>query len=106
MHDTASFLRSLSLFVVAGICEIVGGWLMWKWLRDGKPGWWGAAGAVIPRRDEAASAPLQRRTLAVAAKRILMAPQKRILMAPQCRFLAELCGVMSMRCIQDGELAE
>ena len=30
--DTLTVLRSLSLFIVAGICEIGGGWLMWKWL--------------------------------------------------------------------------
>jgi small multidrug resistance family-3 protein len=45
--DIASFARSVSLFLVAGICEIAGGWLVWKWLRDGKPSWWGLAGAVI-----------------------------------------------------------
>ena len=42
--DTLAVLRSLSLFVVAGVCEIGGGWLMWKWLREDKPGWWGLAG--------------------------------------------------------------
>ncbi len=36
--DTLAVLRSLSLFIVAGVCEIGGGWLMWKWLRDDKPG--------------------------------------------------------------------
>ena len=35
------FLRSFSLFIIAGICEIGGGWLMWKWLRDYKPCWSG-----------------------------------------------------------------
>ncbi len=39
--------RSVSLFLVAGVCEIGGGWLMWKWLRDGRPGWWGLLGAVV-----------------------------------------------------------
>jgi small multidrug resistance family-3 protein len=42
-----SLLRSLFLFVVAGICEIGGGWLVWKWLRDGRPAWWGVAGAAV-----------------------------------------------------------
>jgi len=45
--DTPAVLRSLSLFIVAGVCEIGGGWLMWKWLRDDKPGWWGLVGAVV-----------------------------------------------------------
>ena len=28
--------RSLSLFVLAGLCEIGGGYLVWLWLREGK----------------------------------------------------------------------
>jgi small multidrug resistance family-3 protein len=47
MHDLTSIARSVGLFLVAGVCEIAGGWLVWKWLRDGKPGWWGLIGAVI-----------------------------------------------------------
>lgn len=40
-------LRSLFLFVGAGVCEIGGGWLIWKWLRDGWPTWWGVLGSLI-----------------------------------------------------------
>ena len=40
-------VRSLLLFMVAGVCEIAGGWLVWKSIRDGKPAWWGIAGGVI-----------------------------------------------------------
>ncbi len=47
MSDTISVLRSLSLFIVAGICEIGGGWLNWKWLRDDRPTWWGLLGGVV-----------------------------------------------------------
>jgi small multidrug resistance family-3 protein len=47
MSGASSVLRSLALFVVAGLCEIGGGWLMWKWLRDGRPGWWGLLGGVV-----------------------------------------------------------
>jgi hypothetical protein len=43
-----SVSRSLALFAVAGVCEIGGGWLVWKSLRDGMLAWWGLAGAVIP----------------------------------------------------------
>jgi len=40
-------LRSLFYFVVAGLCEIGGGYLVWLWLREGR-GWiTGAAGAAI-----------------------------------------------------------
>jgi len=47
MQDPGTVLRSLSLFLIAGVCEIGGGWLMWKCLRDEKPAWWGVLGAVI-----------------------------------------------------------
>jgi small multidrug resistance family-3 protein len=47
MAETFAVLRSLSLFLVAGVCEIGGGWLMWKWLRDGRPSWWGLLGGAI-----------------------------------------------------------
>jgi small multidrug resistance family-3 protein len=47
VNDAVSVLRSLVLFAVAGVCEIGGGWLVWKSLRDGKPAWWSLAGAVI-----------------------------------------------------------
>lgn len=38
---------SISSFVLAGLCEIGGGWLVWRWLREGKGFPWGLAGAVI-----------------------------------------------------------
>jgi len=44
--ETLSIARSVSLFVLAGLCEIGGGWLIWQWLREGKPSWWGLAGGV------------------------------------------------------------
>lgn len=36
-----------SLFVLAGLCEIGGGYLVWGWLRDNKPVLWGLAGALV-----------------------------------------------------------
>ena len=39
--------RSLALFILAGLCEIGGGYLMWLWLREGKPLWLGLLGALI-----------------------------------------------------------
>ena|SRR3569832_1395572 len=47
MSNLSPLIRSLSLFVLAGACEIGGGWLVWKWLRDSKPSWWGLVGAVV-----------------------------------------------------------
>lgn len=39
--------RSVALFIIAGLMEIGGGYLMWLWLRD-KWAWWvGALGAFI-----------------------------------------------------------
>ncbi|MRG88397.1 YnfA family protein [Salinibacillus xinjiangensis] len=32
------------LFIVAGIAEIGGGYLIWLWLREGKPFYWGLTG--------------------------------------------------------------
>ncbi len=40
-------LRSLVLFILAGLAEIGGGWLVWQWLRDGRSLLWGATGALI-----------------------------------------------------------
>ena len=38
--------RSLFLFFLAGLCEIGGGYLIWLWLREGKPIWLGLLGAL------------------------------------------------------------
>jgi small multidrug resistance family-3 protein len=40
-------LRTLGLFVVAGLAEISGGWLVWQWLREGKGLLLGALGGFI-----------------------------------------------------------
>lgn len=39
--------RSLFLFVLAGLCEIGGGYLMWLWIRDGRVIWFAVLGALI-----------------------------------------------------------
>ncbi|PZV11360.1 MAG: YnfA family protein [Leptolyngbya sp.] len=39
-------LRSLFLFVLAGLFEIGGGYLFWLWLREGKSAWLGVIGVV------------------------------------------------------------
>ncbi|PZM77150.1 MAG: YnfA family protein [Candidatus Melainabacteria bacterium] len=39
--------KSALVFVLAGLCEIGGGYLMWLWLRAGKSIWLGVIGAVI-----------------------------------------------------------
>ncbi len=42
-----TFLPSIGLFVVAGLCEIGGGYLVWLWFREGRPLGYGIAGAAI-----------------------------------------------------------
>lgn len=39
-------LKSIFYFVLAGVFEIGGGYLLWLWLRDGKSIWYGLAGAI------------------------------------------------------------
>ena len=39
--------RSLFLFLVAGLCEIGGGYLVWQWLRNGRGFWMGAVGGSV-----------------------------------------------------------
>jgi small multidrug resistance family-3 protein len=46
-YSLINFVRSIILFVLAGFCEVGGGWLIWKVLRDGKPGWWGLVGGLV-----------------------------------------------------------
>ncbi|RYZ60702.1 MAG: YnfA family protein [Chitinophagaceae bacterium] len=41
------FFKSLLVFLLAGLCEIGGGYLIWLWLKEGKPWWLGLLGGVI-----------------------------------------------------------
>ncbi|MGD9505195.1 MAG: YnfA family protein [Syntrophobacteraceae bacterium] len=40
-------LTSLAYFLLAGLCEIGGGYLVWLWLREGKSVWCAVAGALV-----------------------------------------------------------
>lgn len=40
-------LYAIILFIVAGLAEIGGGYLIWLWLRDGMPAWYGVLGGII-----------------------------------------------------------
>lgn len=42
-----SIVRTLILFLLAGLAEIAGGWMMWQWLREGKAMWVGLLGALV-----------------------------------------------------------
>lgn len=39
--------RSMALFVLAGLCEIGGGYLVWLWYRSGRSLFFGVLGGVI-----------------------------------------------------------
>jgi small multidrug resistance family-3 protein len=39
--------RSILLFILAGLAEIGGGYLVWLWLREGRSVWVGAVGALV-----------------------------------------------------------
>ena len=38
---------SLGLFLLAGLFEIAGAWLVWQWIRDAKPWPWGLLGGSV-----------------------------------------------------------
>lgn len=40
-------LKSLLFFIIAGFCEILGGYLVWLWLKEEKPAYWGILGFII-----------------------------------------------------------
>lgn len=40
-------LKSILVFLLAGLCEIGGGYLVWQWLKEDKPYWYGIAGGII-----------------------------------------------------------
>lgn len=39
--------KSVLFFLLAGLCEIGGGYLIWIWVRGGRSGWTGIAGALL-----------------------------------------------------------
>lgn len=42
-----SIIQSILIFILAGICEIGGGYLVWLSVKEGKPIWYGILGAII-----------------------------------------------------------
>ncbi|HWY11096.1 MAG TPA: YnfA family protein [Bacteroidia bacterium] len=41
------FLKSMLIFILAGICEIGGGYLIWLWAKEGKPIYYFILGGII-----------------------------------------------------------
>jgi small multidrug resistance family-3 protein len=46
-NERMETVRSIALFVAAGLAEIGGGYLIWRWLREGAPWWVGVIGAAV-----------------------------------------------------------
>jgi small multidrug resistance family-3 protein len=44
---TISIFKTLLIFILAGLCEIGGGYLVWLWLKEDKPLWYGILGGII-----------------------------------------------------------
>jgi len=42
-----TLIKSIPFFLLAGLCEIGGGYLVWLWLKEGKPFWYGILGGAI-----------------------------------------------------------
>jgi small multidrug resistance family-3 protein len=42
-----NILKFLAIFMLAGVFEIGGGYLVWIWLKDGKSIWYGVLGGII-----------------------------------------------------------
>jgi len=42
-----TFVRTILIFILAGFCEIGGGYLVWLCIKDNKPWWYGVAGGII-----------------------------------------------------------
>ncbi|WP_461151532.1 YnfA family protein [Spirosoma pulveris] len=42
-----AIVKSLFVFILAGFCEIGGGYLVWLWMKEGKPLWYGVIGGIM-----------------------------------------------------------
>ena len=42
-----TILKSVLIFILAGFCEIGGGYLVWGWAKNDKPLWYGILGGLI-----------------------------------------------------------
>jgi small multidrug resistance family-3 protein len=46
------FINSLFYFLIAGLCEIGGDYLVWLWLREDKSWWLGLVGSIQPSQGD------------------------------------------------------
>jgi small multidrug resistance family-3 protein len=47
MREMRGLLQAIILFILAGLAEIGGGYLVWLWLREGLSYWYGVIGSLI-----------------------------------------------------------
>lgn len=40
-------VKTIAVFILAAICEIGGGYLVWLWLKEHKPFYYGLAGGIV-----------------------------------------------------------
>merc|ERR1712039_578308 len=45
--NLAQAVRSVCVFVLAGVFEIGGGWLVWQTVKEGKPWWYALVGSAV-----------------------------------------------------------
>lgn len=45
--DSITTIKSIFYFILAGLFEIGGGYLVWLWLREGKSFWYAVLGGVV-----------------------------------------------------------
>lgn len=45
--EITTAIKSMFYFVLAGLFEIGGGYLVWLWLREGKSIWYGLTGGIL-----------------------------------------------------------
>jgi small multidrug resistance family-3 protein len=46
-NNLMQVIKSLLLFLLAGLCEIGGGYLIWLWMKDSKSFWYAIAGGAL-----------------------------------------------------------
>ncbi|MES2134095.1 MAG: YnfA family protein [Bacteroidota bacterium] len=42
-----NIVKSILFFLIAGLFEIIGGYLVWIWIKNDKPLWYGLAGILL-----------------------------------------------------------
>lgn len=47
IEASMGIVKSFLIFLLAGLCEIGGGYLVWLWLKADKPLWYGLCGGLI-----------------------------------------------------------